>query len=297
VRFVNFRARYAPIAVAAACIMGLGTFAGASMGQDQPRGVIASSRPISAMHVSFYSTPIGGIAAQSQDATPPATPPATSPATAAPGAPAAAAKPPIKAELPEGEGKPIATEYCQDCHRLTNLLTAHKNADEWRDTVHLMMDRGARLPDDQIDTLVKYLAKNFTPASATPAQATPEAKSAPDAQAAPSTIPSVPSAASAAPAPKNKIELPEGDAKPIATEYCQDCHRLSNLTMAHKTSDEWNDTVHLMMDRGARLPDDKIDALVQYLAKNFGPAASGTGAPAGAGLPPPANSTAPATAK
>jgi hypothetical protein len=38
-----------------------------------------------------------------------------------------------------------------------------------------------------------------------------------------------------------------------------------------------------MMDRGARLPQDKVDTLVAYLAKNFGPktdaASSGNGSP------------------
>ena len=74
--------------------------------------------------------------------------------------------------------------------------------------------------------------------------------------------------------PDDKVELPEGDGKPIATEYCQDCHRLTTVTKARKTSDEWLDSVHLMMDRGARIPDDKVDTLVQYLAKNFGPQAA-----------------------
>jgi len=292
VRFVNFRiTRYVPIAVATACIMGLGTFAGASMGQDQPPSVSGSNWSISATHIAFHLIPVAAFGAQGQDANQ-STPPS---AAAASGAPPAAAKPSIKAELPEGEGKPIATEYCQDCHRLTNLLTAHKNADDWRDTVHLMIDRGARLPDDQIDPLVKYLAKNFGPASATPAPATPEAKPVPDAQAAPSAA-AGPSA-SGVPAAKNKTELPEGEGKAIATEYCQDCHRLNNLTMAHKSADEWNDTVHLMMDRGARIPDDKVDALVQYLAKNFAPGPPGTGAPAGAGTAAPANSAAPAPSK
>jgi hypothetical protein len=35
-----------------------------------------------------------------------------------------------KVELPEGEGKPIATEFCQDCHRLTNLTNAQMSADD-----------------------------------------------------------------------------------------------------------------------------------------------------------------------
>src|SRR4029077_3749994 len=76
--------------------------------------------------------------------------------------------------------------------------------------------------------------------------------------------------AAAPPAPK-PVVLPEGDGKPIAEEFCQECHRLTNLTKAHKNLDDWKDTIHTMIDRGASVPDDKIDALAQYLAKNFGP--------------------------
>ena len=49
------------------------------------------------------------------------------------------------------------------------------------------------------------------------------------------------------------------------------CHKLTNLTKAHKDLDDWKDTIHTMIDRGAGIPDDKIDVLAQYLAANFGP--------------------------
>ncbi len=52
-------------------------------------------------------------------------------------------------ELPEGEGKAIATENCQACHKLTNLTKAHKNLDDWKDTVQTMIDRGANVPPDK----------------------------------------------------------------------------------------------------------------------------------------------------
>jgi mono/diheme cytochrome c family protein len=81
-------------------------------------------------------------------------------------------------------------------------------------------------------------------------------------------------AAPPAPAGQKPVELPEGDGKAIATEYCQDCHRLTNLTKAHKSLDDWKDTVQTMIDRGANVPADKVDTLVKYLAKNFGPADS-----------------------
>jgi cytochrome c5 len=169
-------------------------------------------------------------------------------------------------ELPEGDGKPIATEFCQDCHRLTNLTKAHKNLDDWKDTIHTMIDRGARIPDEKVDTLANYLSVNFGPKDA-----------AAPAPAAPS-----PAAAPAAPAPAKPavVELPEGDGKAVATENCQACHKLTNLTKAHKSLDDWKDTVQTMIDRGANVPADKVDTLVQYLAKNFGPKDPSAPAPA-----------------
>jgi len=175
-------------------------------------------------------------------------------------------------ELPEGDGKAIATEFCQDCHKLTNVVKAQKAPDDWHDTVQLMMDRGARLPQDKFDTLVQYLAKNFGPQTAAPTEGTPSA-----------AVPSSGAPAATASQPPKPVELPEGDGKAIATEYCQTCHKLTNLTKAHKDRDDWHDTIQLMMDRGANIPQEKVDTLVEYLVKNFGPKAaappSGTGSP------------------
>ena len=67
------------------------------------------------------------------------------------------------------DGKPIALEYCQMCHKLTNLTKAHKDLDDWKDTIHTMIDRGSDIPDDKIDILAAYLAKNFGPKDAAPA--------------------------------------------------------------------------------------------------------------------------------
>ncbi len=204
--------------------------------------------------------------------------------TAAPAAPAAAA--PVV--LPEGDGKPIATEYCQTCHKLTNLTKAHKDLDDWKDTISTMIERGAAIPPDKVDTLAEYLAKNFGPKDAAPAGGAPAAAPAASAPAAvPATpapqasgagTPATPAAASVAP-----VVLPDGDGKDIATQNCQACHKLTNLTKAHKDLDDWKDTVQLMIDRGANVPPDKVDTLVQYLAKNFGPkdaSAPAGGAPA-----------------
>lgn len=199
--------------------------------------------------------------------------------------PAAFAQPKPAVVLPDGDGKEIATEFCQDCHKLTNLTKAHKSADDWRDTLQTMMDRGARLPAEKVDALIPYLVKNFGPKTDAPQDAAPAA--ATPAAAAPSTD----AAPAAAAPPKAVVVLPDGDAKAIATENCQACHKLTNLTKAHKSLDDWRDTVQLMIDRGANVPADKVDMLVQYLAKNFGPkdessaGAPSSGAPASTSSP------------
>lgn len=222
--------------------------------------------------VGIFATPSGRAQNPGSDAG--QTRPPDGPAAASPAAPTA----PKAVELPDGDGKPIATEYCQECHRLTNLVKAHKSEDDWKDTVQTMIDRGARIPDDKVDTLVKYLAKNFGPKPATtdPGAGGAAAAPAPGASLAAGS-PSDPPAASSPPA---RVELPEGDGKEIATENCQACHKLTNLTKAHKSLDDWKDTVQTMIDRGANVPPDKVDVLVQYLAKNFGPKDAGTSAPA-----------------
>jgi cytochrome c5 len=164
-----------------------------------------------------------------------------------------------KVELPDGDGKAIAERSCHDCHELTNLTHASKSLDDWRDTVKIMVDNGADVPMDKIDTLAMYLAKNFGPKTGTPAAG---------AQASPNPSTDAPTSS---PSHAMAVDLPDGDGKEIAKASCQSCHMLTNLTSAHKNPDAWRETVQLMMDRGAEVPPDKVETLVHYLANNFGP--------------------------
>ena len=187
-------------------------------------------------------------------------------------------------ELPEGDGKPIATEFCQMCHKLTNLTKAHKNLDDWKDTIHTMIDRGASIPDDKIDTLAQYLAANFGPKDAAHLRRMRRRLLPPP------RLPRRTRRRQARPLPaKVVVELPDGDGKAIATENCQACHKLTNLTKAHKNLDDWKETVQTMIDRGANVPAEQVDTLVQYLAKNFGPKDASAPAPAAPPSSTPAN--------
>ncbi len=66
-----------------------------------------------------------------------------------------------QSELPEGSGKKAVQTYCVQCHDLTQVTRAGYNEQDWRNAVHMMVNVGASLPPNAIETVTKYLAKNF----------------------------------------------------------------------------------------------------------------------------------------
>src|SRR3954464_7273988 len=72
------------------------------------------------------------------------------------------------AELPEGNGKKLVEGACAACHELDRVSAAGYTEEEWRNNINMMVNVGAPLSKDQIDTVVAYLAKSF-PAKPKPA--------------------------------------------------------------------------------------------------------------------------------
>lgn len=70
---------------------------------------------------------------------------------------------------------------------------------------------------------------------------------------------------------KDGARLPEGPGKEIAGKLCLDCHDSGNFRKARFSSEEWSDAVADMVERGAKGTPAEIEAVVAYLAKNFGP--------------------------
>jgi len=62
---------------------------------------------------------------------------------------------------PKGTGKEILQSACAGCHELSRVLRAGYSAQDWRTVLLMMRNVGAQLPDDQMATLVTYLAENF----------------------------------------------------------------------------------------------------------------------------------------
>ena len=64
-------------------------------------------------------------------------------------------------DLPAGPGKDILTNVCTQCHTLNRVTEKKLAKDEWNDIVDRMAAKGAKASDEEFDTLVNYLTKNF----------------------------------------------------------------------------------------------------------------------------------------
>src|ERR1700676_1809548 len=73
--------------------------------------------------------------------------------------------------LPDGEGKEIVQTARRACHSLGNITNSGHSLEEWKTTVAMMLNVGANVPKDKVDTVTDYLVKNFPEKPAPPAVA------------------------------------------------------------------------------------------------------------------------------
>jgi competence protein ComEA len=64
--------------------------------------------------------------------------------------------------------------------------------------------------------------------------------------------------------------LPDGQGKELVGKICMSCHDSGNFRRARFSSEEWSDSVADMVERGASGTPAEMEAVVAYLAKNFG---------------------------
>jgi len=72
-------------------------------------------------------------------------------------------------------------------------------------------------------------------------------------------------------------QLPEGAGKALVERSCEKCHTLEGILKTKATRARWTKIVDDMVARGAEGTDRELEIIIDYLAKNFGPAASPTG--------------------
>ncbi len=67
-------------------------------------------------------------------------------------------------------------------------------------------------------------------------------------------------------------DLPDGPGKDVVKRMCSSCHGLEVVTGTRKTKERWQNTVDVMVSRGATGTDEEIDLVINYLADHFAPA-------------------------
>jgi len=74
---------------------------------------------------------------------------------------------------------------------------------------------------------------------------------------------------------------PPPDPRDILQGACTMCHGVDFIVEHRKDRDDWDFTVHRMMDKGAELTPDDAALLVDYLAKTYPPLAKPDAPPQG----------------
>jgi competence protein ComEA len=69
----------------------------------------------------------------------------------------------------------------------------------------------------------------------------------------------------------NASLLPEGPGKEVVAKVCTECHSVDRMRSLRIGKDDWWEKVADMVDRGAKATDPEVEAVVEYMSRNFGP--------------------------
>lgn len=64
--------------------------------------------------------------------------------------------------------------------------------------------------------------------------------------------------------------LPDGDGKALVERICAQCHSLDTVVRSRRTRPQWAAEIDKMIAKGAKLSDEDIDVVADYLATQFG---------------------------
>jgi mono/diheme cytochrome c family protein len=135
----------------------------------------------------------------------------------------------------QARGKELAEKECSTCHGLDLAASFTNTKAEWEGVVQSMIDKGANLKKEDISPVAEYLAAAYGPKQAKE----PEKKD-------------------------NTAAI-----KQLAEEACGGCHDFSPVAEQRLSKPDWDNLVRSMVDRGAAIEKDQIEAVVDYLAKTY----------------------------
>ncbi len=152
--------------------------------------------------------------------------------------PAGAQEPPA---LPDGEGKALVAMVCSQCHGIRPLFVYNGDDQKWEILVHEMVAFGAQVTPQERDTMMKYLKATFSTGRAA--------------------------------AERDARQLPSGKGQGVLQASCGGCHGLPVITRKRAGRAGWEEILrrHTTEER-VKLSQEQAEALLAYLAANFGPA-------------------------
>lgn len=155
---------------------------------------------------------------------------------------AALAAAPLGAQetLPSGAGKRLVLEVCVQCHDFRWMTGQQKSEAAWRQTVNVMIWRGAPLKPGEAAVIARYLAEGGGVARGERSRSTEAA-------------------------------LPDGPGRALLVSACVQCHDVGVTVNQRKTLTEWRHSIEGMVRLGAKLTGSEIEVLARYLAQSFGP--------------------------
>jgi cytochrome c5 len=143
------------------------------------------------------------------------------------------------------KGRQVVGQTCVACHtNILRMVQIHKQTPEqWRNTVYLMIGRGAQIMPDEIDAVAAYLAANAGGDRQTNAEASEGGRQG---------------------ARGGAQTTPGGEGRAILQRTCQQCHDLGTAT-AKLTSEDWTAVIGRMTSYGAKLSPADQQKLLEYL--------------------------------
>lgn len=64
-------------------------------------------------------------------------------------------------DLPEGKGKAVFVKMCGNCHGLDQVTSLKNSKKQWGYVVDDMVSRGAEGSDEDVNSVIAYLARNY----------------------------------------------------------------------------------------------------------------------------------------
>ena len=72
----------------------------------------------------------------------------------------------------DAEGRKALMKVCTGCHKIEMVTSRRATKEQWRQTIQAMIDKGADGTEEQFNTVLEYLAKNYGPLKGAPSEPT-----------------------------------------------------------------------------------------------------------------------------